>query len=221
MLRDIALCRTATLGGHVKKSDQCGRTEVFYDSCCDRHRPKCHAAARAEWMEARARDLLETVEYYHTVFTLPDELGPVALQNKKVVYNLVFRCVAETLKTIARYPKRLGADIGFLAILHTWGQTLRHHPHIHCVIPGGGLSPDGQRWIPRRNGLFLPVRVPGCLFQKKFLFYLNEAHQQGKLSFQGQLKRLADENSWRSFLTSLYNTKWVVYAPLLEAPSRS
>jgi hypothetical protein len=212
VLRDIVACRTATLGGHVKKCDQCGHTEVFYDSCRNRHCPKCQAAARAEWMKARAEDLLETVEYYHCVFTLDDHLRDVALQNKRVVYNLLFRSVSETLKTIARDPKHLGADIGFLGILHTWGQTIRHHPHIHCVIPGGGLSPDGQRWIPCRNGFFLPVRVLSCLFQKKFLFHLNEARQQGKLSLHGQLKRLADENHWRSFLTSLYNSKWVVYA---------
>ena len=180
VLRDIVACRTATLGGHVKKCDQCGHTEVFYDSCRNRHCPKCQAAARAEWMKARAEDLLETVEYYHCVFTLDDHLRHLALQNKKVVYNLLFRCVAESLKTIARDPKHLGADIGFLGILHTWGQTLRHHAHIHCVIPGGGISPDGQRWIPCRNGFFLPVRVLSCLFQKKFLFYLNEAYQQAK-----------------------------------------
>jgi hypothetical protein len=212
VLRDIAACRTATLGGHVKKCDQCGHTEVFYDSCRNRHCPKCQAAARAEWMEARAQDLLETVEYYHCVFTLDDHLRHVALQNKRVVYNLLFRSVAETLKTIARDPKHLGADIGFLGILHTWGQTIRHHPHVHCVIPGGGLSPDGQRWIPCRNGFFLPVRVLSCLFQKKFLSYLNEARQQGKLSFHGQVKPLTNENHWRSFLRSLYNSKWVVYA---------
>jgi hypothetical protein len=212
VLRDIAACRTATLGGHVKKCDQCGHTEVFYDSCRNRHCPKCQAAARAEWMEARAQDLLETVEYYHCVFTLDDHLRHVALQNKRVVYNLLFRSVSETLKTIARDPKHLGADIGFLGILHTWGQTIRHHPHVHCVIPGGGLSPDGQRWIPCRNGFFLPVRVLSCLFQKKFLSYLNEARQQGKLSFHGQVKPLTNENHWRSFLRSLYNSKWVVYA---------
>jgi len=162
-------------------------------------------------MEARAQDLLETVEYYHAVFTLPDKLAAVALQNKEVVYNLLFRCVSETLKTIARDPKRLGAEIGFLALLHTWGQTLRHHAHIHCVIPGGGLSPDGQRWIPCRNGFFLPVRVLSSLVKKKFLSLLKEAHNNKKLSFHGELRPLTNQGLWTRFLKPLYRKKWVVY----------
>jgi hypothetical protein len=212
VLTDILLCRTAALGGHVWQCDRCGHTEVCHDSCRNRHCPKCQAAARAEWMEARAQDLLETVEYYHAVFTLPDELGPVALQNKEVLYSILFRSVAETLKTIARDPKRLGAEIGFLAVLHTWGQTLHHHAHIHCVIPGGGLSPDGQRWIPCRKGFFLPVRVLSSLFQKKFLSYLKQAVHQGKLSFHGDMKHLADQGHWKGFLKPLYQNNWVVYA---------
>ena len=212
VLRDLALCRTAALGGHVRRCDHCGHTDICHDSCRNRHCPKCQAAARAEWMEARAQDLLETVEYYHAVFTLPDELAPVALQNKQVVYNLLFRSVSETLLTLVRDPKRLGAEIGFLAILHTWGQTLLHHPHIHCVIPGGGLSPDGGRWIPCPNGFFLPVRVLSSLFQKKFLSHLKEAADQGAISFHGEIKHLANETCWRRFLDSLYNQKWVVYA---------
>jgi hypothetical protein len=212
VLRDLALCRTAALGGHVRRCDQCGHTDICHDSCRNRHCPKCQAAARAEWMEARAEDLLETVEYYHAVFTLPDELASVALQNKEVVYNLLFRSASETLLTLARDPKRLGAEIGFLALLHTYGQTLLHHPHLHCVIPGGGLSPDGRRWIPCRNGFFLPVRVLGSLFQKKFLSHLKEAVHQGAISFHGDIKHLADETCWRRFLNSLYNQKWVIYA---------
>jgi hypothetical protein len=211
VLKDIALCRTAALGGHVRQCDQCGHRDICHDSCRNRHCPKCQAAARAEWMEARAQDLLETVEYYHAVFTLPHQLAPVALQNKKVVYNLLFRCVSETLKTIARDPKRLGADIGFLAILHTWGQTLRHHAHIHCVIPGGGLSPDGQRWIPCRKGFFLPVRVLSSLLRKKFLSFLKEAHNNKKLCFHGELRPLANQGQWMRFLKPLYRKKWVVY----------
>jgi hypothetical protein len=211
VLKDIALCRTAALGGHVRQCDQCGHTDVSYDSCRNRHCPKCQAAARAEWMEARAQDLLETVEYYHAVFTLPDELAPVALQNKEVLYNLLFRSVSETLKTIAGDPKRLGADIGFLAILHTWGQTLRHHAHIHCVIPGGGLSPDGHKWISCRKGFFLPVRVLSSLVKKKFLSLLKEAHNNKKLSFHGELKPLASQGHWMRFLKPLYKKKWVVY----------
>jgi hypothetical protein len=221
VLRDIALCRTAALGGHVRQCDQCGHTDICHDSCRNRHCPKCQAAARAEWMEARAQDLLETVEYYHAVFTLPDELGPVALQNKEVVYSILFRSVAETLKTIARDPKHLGAEIGFLAILHTWGQTLHHHAHIHCVVPGGGLSPDGQRWIPCRKGFFLPVRVLSSLFQKKCLSYLKQAVHQGTLSFHGDMRRLADQAQWTRFLKPLYNNKWVVYTkPRLLAGRR-
>ena len=211
VLRDIVDCRTAALGGHVKQCDQCGHIEVFYDSCRNRHCPKCQAAARAEWMEARAEDLLETVDYYHAVFTIPQQLGPLALQNKRVVYGLLFRAVAETLQTIAKDPKHLGAEIGFLAILHTWGQRLNHHPHIHCVIPGGGLSFDGQRWIPCRKTFFLPVRVLSALFQGKFLSYLTVAFHQGTLSFHGHLQSLADENNWRRFLRSLRQKDWVVY----------
>ena len=178
VLTDIVACRTAALGGHVKKCDQCGHMEVFYDSCRNRHCPKCQAAARAEWMEARAQDFLETVEYYHAVFTLPEELGPLGLQNKRVVYGLLFRAVAETLQTIARDSKHLGEEIGFLAILHTWGQKLRHHPHIHCVIPGGGLSFDSQRRIPSRKNFFVPVRVLSAFFNKKFLCYLGQAFKR-------------------------------------------
>jgi hypothetical protein len=162
-------------------------------------------------MEARAQDLLETVEYYHAVFTLPEPLGPLALQNKRVVYGLLFRAVAETLQTIAKDPKHLGAEIGFLAILHTWGQRLNHHAHIHCVIPGDGLSFDEQRWIPCRKNFFLPVRVLSALFQGKFLSYLKEAFQKGKLSFHGQLQSLADQNNWKRFLRSLRQVDWVVY----------
>jgi hypothetical protein len=163
-------------------------------------------------MEARAQDLLETVEYYHAVFTLPEELAPVALQNKKVMHGILFRSVAETLKTIARDPKHLGAEIRFLAILHTWGQTLLHHLHIHCVIPGGGISPDGQRWISSRNKFFLPGRVLSSLFQKKFLFYLQGLSSRGSFPFHGEVKPLADDTHWRRFLKPLYTTKWVVYA---------
>jgi hypothetical protein len=162
-------------------------------------------------MEARAADLLERVEYYHAVFTLPQQLGPLALQNKRVVYGLLFRSVAETLQTIAKDPKHLGAKIGFLAILHTWGQRLNHHAHIHCVIPGGGLSFDEQRWIPCRKNFFLPVRVLSALFQGKFLSYLKEAFQEKKLSFHGQLQSLADEKNWKRFLRSLRQGDWVVY----------
>jgi hypothetical protein len=211
VLRDIVVCRTAALGGHVKKCDQCGHSDRVYDSCRNRHCPKCEAAARAEWMEARAQDLLETVEYYHCVFTLCNDLRFVALQNKRVVYNILFRSVAETLQTIAADPNRLGAKIGFLAILHTWGQTLQHHAHIHCVIPGGGISFDGQRWISSRKGFFLPVPVLSCMFKKKVLSYLKQAFQQGRLSFHGQLESLASQKNWNRFLQPIWKSDWVVF----------
>jgi hypothetical protein len=216
VIENIISCRTAELGGHVKKCNSCDHTEVYFNSCRDRNCPKCQGSARAEWLEARRQDLLPHVQYFHLVFTLPEKLRLVALQNKRIVYVLLFRAVAETLLTIARDPKHLGAQIGFLAILHTWGSNLHHHPHIHCVIPGGGISPDGRSWIPCRKDFFLPVRVLSSLFQKKFLHYLNKAFhtkiQKDKLSFHGKLKDLAEEYNWKQLLSSLYDGNWAVYA---------
>lgn len=224
VLRDILVCRTAALGGHVKKCDQCGQTDVSYDSCRNparRRDPKCQAAARAKWMEARAAHLLDTVEYDHTVFTLQHDLRPVALQNKQVVYGILFRSAAESLHTIAQDPKHLGARIGFLSILHTWGQKLLHHPHIHCVIPGGGLSPNDRRWIPSRNGFFLPVRVLSVLFKTKVLSYLHEAFRTGQLRFHGQWQHLAKEASWKRLLRPLERaTGSSTPNPLSGAPGR-
>jgi hypothetical protein len=153
-LSDIAACRTAALGGHVEQCDHCGHRQVAYNSCRNRHCPKCQATAAADWMEAREAELLP-VEYFHVVFTLPAALGPIALQNPRIVYALLFRAAAETLQRIAADPKHLGAEIGFLAVLHTWGQNLQHHPHVHCLVPGGGVSPDGKRWIACRPGFFV------------------------------------------------------------------
>jgi len=212
VLRAIVNCRTAALGGQLKKCDSCGHTEIYFHSCRNRHCPKCQAAANAEWLDARARDLLEGVQYFHVVFTIPDKLSPVALQNKRVLYGILFRAVAETLVTIARDPKHLGARIGFSAVMHTWGQNLLHHPHIHCVVPGGGISPDGDRWIPCRKDFFLPVRVMSSLFRKKFLFYLRKARKEGEFAFHGKLENLRGEGDWRRFLKSLNKTNWVVYA---------
>ena len=168
VLRNIANCRTSALGGHVKKCDKCGHKEVYFNSCRDRHCPKCQAAARAEWLEARAQDLLPGVEYFHIVFTIPAALNSVTVQNKRLIYTILFRAASETLLTIAYDPKHLGAQIGFLSVLHTWSQTLRLHPHVHCVVPGGGISPDAKQWISSRKDFFLPVRVLSSLFQKKF-----------------------------------------------------
>ena len=181
VFNDITLCRTAELGGHVEECDACGHRRISYNSCRNRHCPKCQAAARAEWMEERAAELLP-VEYFHVVFTMPQQVGPLALQNKRVIYNLLFRATAETLLQIAADPKHLGAEIGFLAVLHTWGQNLSHHPHIHCVIPGGGLSADNSRWVSCQEGFFLPVRVLSRLFRGKFIAYLHEAFAQDELS---------------------------------------
>jgi hypothetical protein len=210
-LGDIAACRTAALGGHVEECDHCGHQQIAYNSCRNRHCPKCQASAAAEWMEARQAELLP-VEYHHVVFTLPAALGPIALQNPQEVYGLLFKAAAETLQQIAADPKHLGAEIGFLAVLHTWGQNLQHHPHVHCVVPGGGLSPDGSRWIPCKPHFFLPVRVLSRVFRGKFLALIKAAFDQGKLSFHGTLAALADRGEFQSRLVATAKTEWVVYS---------
>jgi len=170
----IELCRTAALGGHIEQCDHCDHQRISYNSCRNRHCGKCQSLARAEWLEDRRSELLWT-QYFHVVFTLPEGIAAIALQNKQHVYNILFRAVSETLRAIAADPKHLGAEIGFFAVLHTWGQNLLHHPHLHCVVPGGGLSPDGTRWISCRPDFFLPVRVLGRLFRRLFLKYLEKA----------------------------------------------
>lgn len=211
VIRDIIQCRTAALGGHVEQCTKCGHQQIAYNSCRNRHCPKCRAAARKEWMQERAAELLP-VEYFHVVFTLPEQLSALALQNKRVIYGLLFRAASQTLLEIAADPKRLGAAIGFLAVLHTWGQTLQHHPHVHCVIPGGGLSPDRSRWISCRKGFFLPVKVLSRLFRGKFVAYLKAANEQGLLIFQGQSKHLAEGDHFASLLKKVSKLEWVVYA---------
>src|SRR5882724_5253847 len=211
VLRDLTLCRTAALGGHVKRCDRCGHGEIAYNSCRNRHCPKCQAAARAEWLEARSEDLLP-VEYFHVVFTPPEQLGAVALQNKRLIYGLLFRAASETLVQIAADQRHLGAEIGLLAVLHTWGQTLQHHPHLHCVVPGGGLSPDHFRWIGCRKGFFLPVKVLSRLFRGKFVAYLKAANEQGRLVFRGQSKHLEEGSHFASLLNEVSKLEWVVYA---------
>ena len=211
VFRDITLCRTAELGGHVEECDACGHRRISYNSCRNRHCPKCQAAARAEWLEERAAELLP-VEYFHVVFTLPQQVGPLALQNKRVIYSLLFRAASETLLQIAADSKHLGAEIGFLAVLHTWGQNLAHHPHIHCVIPGGGLSADNSRWVSSREGFFLPVRVLSRLFRGKFIAYLRESFAHDKLSFHGDLKFLSEADHFACWLSQLGKQEWVVYA---------
>src|SRR5262249_23252194 len=181
------------------------------NSCRNRHCPKCQATAAADWMEARDADLLP-VAYFHVVFTLPAALGPIALQNPRVVYGILFRAAAETLQRVAADPKHLGAEIGFLAVLHTWGQNLQHHPHVHCVVPGGGLAPDGAHWVSFRPGFFLPVRVLRRAFRGKFLALLKAAFDQGELAFGGGLATLADPVAFRRRLAASAGTEWVVYA---------
>ncbi len=211
VMRAIKACRTSLLGGHVDQCDACSYQRVSYNSCRNRHCPKCQSLAKARWLEARMADLLP-VEYFHVVFTLPEQLASLALQNKRVVYNLLFATAAETLRTIAVDPKHLGAEIGFLAVLHTWGQTLRHHPHLHCVVPGGGISPDGQRWVSCRKGFFLPVNVLARLFRRLFLAALTHAFEQGKLTFHGTSTYLAQPLAFKRLLASLRAREWWVYA---------
>ena len=219
-LKDLFLCRTAALGGHVRKCDQCDHQEISYNSCRNRHCPKCQGTARARWLEARAADLLN-VPYFHVVFTLPDTLGPIALQNKRVLYEILFRSVSETLHTIAKEQKYLGAEIGFIALLHTWGQSMHFHPHVHCLVPGGGLSPEGKSWLSSGNKFFLPVRVLSRLFQKKFLAYLKEAYEKGSVSFFGQQKHRKNKPNWKRFVSALYDTNWVIYArPPFGSPAQ-
>ncbi len=210
-IRDLTRCRTAALGGHVEACDRCGQRRVAYNSCRNRHCPKCQGAARARWLKDRAAELLP-VEYFHVVFTLPRPVGPVALQNPTVVYGALFRAAAESMLQLAADPKHLGADIGFLVVLHTWGQNLQHHPHVHCVVPGGGLSTDGRRWLSCRPGFFLPVAVLRRLFRGKFLALLAAAFRGGRLGFHGRLQHLADPDRYRQWLDALRRIEWVVYA---------
>jgi hypothetical protein len=207
----IRACRTAALGGHVARCETCHHVEIAYNSCRNRHCPKCQGQAARAWLAKRQADLLP-VPYYHVVFTLPAPIAAIAFQNKAVVYDLLFRTGADTLLTIAADPKHLGARIGLTAVLHTWGSALTHHPHVHIVVPGGGLSPDGSRWIACRPGFFLPVRVLSRLFRRLFLDRLAEAHRAGRLAFHGDLSPLADSKAFAAHLAPLRCSEWVVYA---------
>jgi hypothetical protein len=207
----IEVCRTAALGGQIEQCDSCSYQRICYRSCRNRHCPKCQSLARAEWIEHRQAELLNC-EYFHVVFTLPDKIAAIAYQNKEVVYNILFQATAETLRTIAADPKHLGAEIGFFAVLHSWGSALLHHPHLHCVVPGGGLSPDGTRWVPCRPGFFLPVRVLSLLFRRLFLEHLQNAFDSGKLRFFTTLENLRDRREFARYVESVSKVKWVVYA---------
>jgi len=210
-MRAIEVCRTAALGGHVDRCSQCDHTRNSYNSCRNRHCPKCQNLARAKWLEDRKGELLP-VGYFHVVFTLPEEAAAVAYQNPAVVYDILFAATSETLLTIGRDRKHLGAELGFFAVLHTWGQNLLHHPHLHCVIPGGGISPERERWIGCRPGFFLPVRVLSRLFRRVFLERLSRAFEKGKLNFFGDLAGLAHPDQWRAWAEGLIRKEWVVYA---------
>jgi hypothetical protein len=207
----IELCRTAALGGHTEACVDCGLVRCAYNSCRNRHCPKCQGQARAEWLADRQAELLP-VPYFHVVFTLPAPVAEIAFQNKETVYAILFRTAAETLRTIAADPKHLGAEIGLVALLHTWGQNLHHHPHVHCVVPGGGPSLDGTRWVACRPGFFLPVRVLSRLFRRLFLDELRAAFEARHLGFFGDLTGLAEPAAFARRLRDLRRVEWVVYA---------
>jgi Putative transposase/Transposase zinc-binding domain len=207
----IERCRTAALGGHVARCADCAYTTIAYNSCRNRHCPKCQAAAAKDWLADREAELLP-VPYYHVVFTLPATIADIAYQNKAVVYDLLFKVSAETMLTIAADPKHLGARIGVTSVLHTWGSALTHHPHVHMIVPGGGISPDGQHWVSCRPGFFLSVRVLSRLFRRLFLEKLIATHHAGRLSFFGDHAHLTDTQSFAAYLAPLRNTEWVVYA---------
>jgi hypothetical protein len=207
----IEACRTAALGGHVRRCADCGHAEIAYNSCRNRHCPKCQGAARAAWVAARRAELLP-VPYFHVVFTLPAAVGAIAFQNKAVVYAILFRAAAETLRVIAADPRHLGAEIGGVAVLHSWGQAMQHHPHVHCIVPGGGLAPDGTRWIACPPGFFLSVKVLGRLFRRLFLEHLVRAFDVGTLRFFGDLAPLAHAERFATHCAMLRGIDWVVYA---------
>jgi hypothetical protein len=210
-LRDIGNCRSAALGGHVDQCDTCGHIEISYNSCRNRHCPKCQNLNRERWLIDREQELLD-VGYFHIVFTIPATLNPLALRNQKTIYNILFRAASESLRELAADPKYLGAEIGILAVLHTWGQNLMEHPHIHCLVPGGGLSPDGLRWINSSKKFFIPVKVLSRKFRGKFLAFLKEAMKDGVLEFIGQITYLNDPSDFRALIDGLYQADWVVYS---------
>lgn len=211
LMQAIETCRTPALGSVVECCDHCQYTHTYYRSCRNRHCPKCQGLARAQWLENRKSELLPT-EYFHVVFTVPEPLAAIAFYNKETVYEILFRTTARTLLTIARDPRHAGVELGFFAVLHSWGQNLHFHPHLHCVVPAGGLSADHERWIPGRRKFLLPVKVLMCLFRRLFLEALTQAHAAGQLQFFGELESLRDPQSLARYLAPLAKKKWVVYA---------
>ena len=220
VIRAIEICRTAELGGHLDQCDHCGTVKISYNSCRNRHCPKCQCLEKERWLEAREKDLLPT-PYFHVVFTLPDGLRPLALRNQKVLYRFLFKAASETLNELAKDSRHLGVEIGFMAILHTWSQTLIHHPHLHCLVTGGGLSLDGKRWIASRKDFFIPVNVLSSLFRRKFLDGLKKLYEAGELQFPGQIEELKGSPTFKRLLTNLYHQVWVVYCrPPLKHPEK-
>ena len=211
VLDAILRCRTALLGGHRDRCADCGHVAISYNSCGTRHCPRCQGSARLRWLQAREAELLPT-RYVHAVFTLPRELAPLALQNKKVIFNLLFRSSAETLLEVARDPRHLGAEIGFFSVLHTWDQRLQFHPHTHCILAAGGLSPDHTTWIGSPHRFFLPIKVLSRVFRGKFVAGLKTAFHSGDLHFRGTIQHLADPRAFREWLRTLFHQDWVVYA---------
>jgi hypothetical protein len=207
----IERCRTAALGGHVERCEDCAHELVAYNSCRNRHCPKCQGSAARDWLAARQDELLD-VPYYHVVFTVPAPIADIAWHNKAAIYDILFKAASETLLTIAADPRHLGARIGMTAVLHSWGSALTHHPHVHCIVPGGGISLDGTRWVACRPGFFLPVRVLSRLFRRLFLERLSAAHQAGRLTFFNDLAPLADREAFDACLAPLRKAEWVVYA---------
>ncbi len=216
-MRAIELCRTAALGGHVDECDHCGAVRISYNSCRNRHCPKCQGLKRELWLEARKKDLLP-ISYVHIVFTIPQELRPLALRNQKTLYHILFKAASETIMDLSRDHRHLGAEIGCIAILHTWSQSLIDHPHVHCIVTGGGLSLDGERWIPAKEDYFLPVKVLSRLFRGKFLHYLKKAYEAADLRFPGKIEALKERATFRQFVADLYRKEWVVYC---KEPFRS
>jgi hypothetical protein len=218
VMRAIEVCRTAVLGGHKDQCDHCGHVEISYNSCRNRHCPKCQTLRKEKWIEARREDLLP-IEYFHVVFTLPSELNPLVSMNRKLMYNLLFRSVFETLTKLANDPKHLGATVGVICILHTWGQNLMDHPHLHCIVTGGGLSLDKTRWVSCRKGFFIPVRVMSALFRGKFLDLLKDNFKKENLALPNNLGHLKDPANFKTFRKNLYHKKWVVYCkPPFDGP---
>jgi hypothetical protein len=210
VMRALVACRTSRLGGHVEACDACGYRRVAYNSCRNRHCPKCQGSRQAQWLEDRARDLLP-VEYFHVVFTMPEEIARIAQQNKRAVYGILFAASAATLRTVAADTRHLGAEVGFLSILHTWSQDLRHHPHVHCVVPGGGLASDG-RWRSCPPGFFLPVHVLGAVFRGKFVSLLRAAFEANVLRFHGVLQHLRERAAFAACLDRAMAQRWIVYS---------